>query len=140
MDKSPQQFETLLAHLVTRVQKAIKASPQIPALGLGLTPNEDVKLSIGVIDQGTDLSSTLMAIQTDLQKLAGSGEIEAACIAYPDYESEAVVAFLENSENYCIKYLIPVVEREDGLSLDLGNLSDEDGTIFVFGESPEADA
>jgi hypothetical protein len=138
MDKSPQQFPTLLSELVARFQRALKTSNEIPALGL--TPTGEVKLSLGVPTPESGASKTLTAIQIHLQEIASKGEIEAACVAYPDYKNQAVIAYLENAEQYCIRYSIPVVQNVDGLSLDINNISDEDGTILIFGDAPETDA
>jgi hypothetical protein len=140
MNKSPQQFPTLLAHLVARYQRALKNSGELPALGLGLTATEEVKLLLGIPSPETGLKETLAAIQDNLQGLAGHGEIEAACIAYPDYEDQTVVAYLENAEQYCIRYCIPVVQDADARSLGIKDIREEDGSIFIFGNAPETDA
>jgi hypothetical protein len=132
MNRSPQQFSTLLAHLVARYQRALKQSNEIPALGLGLTSNEEVKVLLGMPDSEVGFKETLNALQSNLQELANQREIEAACIAYPDYEHQAVVAYLENSEQYCIRYSIPVVHDAEGHSLNVKGISDEDGSIFIF--------
>lgn len=56
----------------------------------------------------------------------------AACLAYPDYENEEVIAYLENRDNFCSKARLPVASKPT-LRIDVESIEIEDGIVFIFG-------
>ena len=132
MNTSESQFNELLANLVARVNKALSKSPQLPTLALALTAAGEIETSVGTEDNGTEMSNNLNAMQRSLQDRVCAGDVLAVCIAYPDYEDGAVIAYLENFETYCLKATLPV-STTPSLALDIANIATAEGTLFVFG-------
>jgi hypothetical protein len=132
MNTSESQFNELLANLIARVNQALSKSPRLPTLALALTTAGKIETSLGAEDNGTELHDNLNAMQRSLQDRVGAGDILAVCIAYPDYDAGAVIAYLENSETYCLKATLPV-STGSSLALDIANITTAEGTLFVFG-------
>ena len=133
MDQSEEQFQDLIANLTPRVNKALSQQNTVTPLGLLLFDSGDVEVVLSVSDKENDLSEDLNLLQQGLIEKAREKSAVAACIAYPDYANEVVVAYLENNENYTAKCSIPVVSNPT-LQLDLEGIEIEDGMVFVFGE------
>ena len=133
MDQSEEQFQDLIANLAPRVDKALSQQNSVPSIGLLLFGGGDVEVVLSVSEEGNDLSEEINRLQQDLVDKAKEKSAVAACLAYPDYANEQVIAYLENNEHYCAKCCIPVVANPS-LRLDLEGIEIEDGMIFVFGE------
>jgi hypothetical protein len=56
----------------------------------------------------------------------------AACLALREQDGRALIADLENNENYCAKAAIPV-SGDAKPALLLSDLQIEDGIVFAFG-------
>ena len=132
MDQSEEQFQDLIANLAPRVDKALSEQNSVPPIGLLLLDSGDVEVVLSVSDKENDPSTEINLLQQGLIDKAREKSAVAACLAYPDYANEQVVAYLENNENYCAKCNIPVVS-DPALRLDLESIEIEDGKIFVFG-------
>lgn len=133
MDQSEEQFQDLIANLAPRLDKALSQQNAVPPLGLLLLDSGDVEVVLSVSDKESNLSEEINLLQQGLIDKAREKSAVAACLSYPDYANEQVVAYLENNENYCAKCSIPVVSNPS-LHLDLEGIEIEDGMIFVFGE------
>ena len=133
MDRSEEQFQDLIANLAPRIDKALSQQNSVPPLGLLLLDSGDVEVVLSVSDEESNLSEQINLLQQGLIDKATEKSAVAACLAYPDYANEQIVAYLENTENYCAKCNIPVVANPS-LHLDLERIEIEEGMIFVFGE------
>ncbi len=133
MDQSEEQFQDLIANLAPRVDKALSQQNSVPSIGLLLFGGGDVEVVLSVSEEGNDLSEEINRLQQGLVDKAKEKSAVAACLAYPDYANEQVIAYLENNEHYCAKCCIPVVANPS-LRLDLEGIEIEDGMIFVFGK------
>ena len=130
MIKSEKQFPDLIANLITRCNKALLEGDKIPVMGLILDVENKIETFLSVSDEN-NLTEELNVIQSSLKEKTFDQKMEACCIAYPDYEEGIVVVYLENRENYCAKYLIPV-NTEPNLTLDLEKIQEQNGMIYVF--------
>ena len=133
MDQSEEQFQDLIANLAPRVDKALSQQNSIPPIGLLLFGGGEVEVVLSVSEKENDLSEEINFLQQSLIEKAKEKSAVAACLAYPDYANEQVIAYLENNEHYCAKCSIPVVANPS-LGLDLEGIEIEDGMTFVFGE------
>jgi len=133
MDQSEEQFQDLIANLAPRVDKALSQQNSVPPLGLLLLDGGDVEVVLAVSGEENNLSDEINLLQQGLIDKAREKLAVAACLAYPDYANEQVVAYLENIDNYCAKCSIPVAANPS-LRLDLEGIEIEDGMIFIFGE------
>ena len=133
MDNSEEQFQELIANLAPRINKALSQQNTVPLMGLLLSEEGDVEVLLWLPDDGSSLSDELNKFQGTLIEKAKELSSVAACMSYPDYASEAIVALLENNKNYCTKCTIPVVSDATP-QLDLGQMEVEDGFVFIFGE------
>ena len=130
MIKSEKQFPDLLANLITRCNKALLKDNKIPAMGLVLDAENKIETLLSISDEN-NFTEELNAIQRSLKEKTFDEKMEACCIAYPDYKEGVVVIYLENRENYCTKYLIPV-NTEPSLTLDLEKIQEQNGMVYVF--------
>ena len=130
-DRSEQEFQELVAHLVAHANKALTTSNEAPPMSLALTTSGDVEIGVGVADPES-LQDVVNAMQQALSDRAVSKEITAACIAFSNNGEGHINAFLENDENYCAKAVLPVEGDGSGRSINLANIAVEDGSIFVF--------
>ena len=133
MDKSQDQFETLLAKLAPRVNSALSRQNSVPPIALLLLENDEIETVVYVAGEDEGLADEMNNLQRLMIEKAQDQSAVAACLSYPDYEKEEVVALLENSENYCAECRIPVV-MDETLQLDLAKMTVGDGLVFVFGE------
>ena len=133
MDKSQDQFQTLLANLAPRVNNALSRQNSVPPIALLLLENDEVETVLYVAGEDESLADEMNNLQRVLIEKADEKSALAACLSYPDYEQEEVVALLENAENYCAECRIPVV-MDETLQLDLAKMTVGDGMVFVFGE------
>jgi len=100
-------------------------------IGLLLMADGTLDVSVAAYDSAEQVPNLLNAMQTSFSEKVLEKEATASCIAYPDYGSGEIVAFLENRENYCAKARIPVAE-EPRLHVDVRNIVIEDGSVYVF--------
>ncbi len=133
MNKSEEQFQELIANLAPRLNNALSQQNTVPFMGLLLSAEGEIEVVLWLPEEDSDLSDELNKLQRTLIEKAKDNSSVAACMSYPDYANEVVVALLENNENYCAKCTIPVVS-DATLQLDLGQMQVEDGVVFVFGE------
>jgi hypothetical protein len=131
MRDSEEQFQELIANLSARLTKALSKSNKVPSIGLLLSLKGDVEPVLAVAEN-EELKEEVNLLQARLVSKAKESDSIAACLAYPDYEREEIVAYLENNENYCLKARIPIVTGPQ-LKLDILNIEVEDGIVFVFG-------
>ncbi len=133
MDHSEEQFQNLIANLVPRVNNVLSQQDKVPPIALLLLGDGDVEVVLSVSDEENNLSEEVNDLQQCLIDKAREKAAVAACLCYPDYANNSVVAFLENDQGYCTKCSIPVVMGQT-LQLDLEGIAIEDGMTFVFGQ------
>lgn len=133
MNSSEEQFKVLLANLAPRVDRALSQQSAVPPIGLILLDDGRVEVVLFVPDEEIDLSEHLNCLQRELIEKAREEQAVAACLSYPDYGSDTVVALLENDENYTLECSIPVVANPD-LQLNLEGIEVGEGVVFVFGD------
>ena len=132
---SEEQFKELLNQLVARSKKSLLAN-SFPVFGLLLTEEGNTDVVLGVVEDG-DLSEIINNVQQELIEKKNALSILAACLAYPDFNNQCVVAYLENHESYQLRCDIPVLNN-DVLELDIENLTTKDGSTIVFGNNDVA--
>jgi hypothetical protein len=128
MQTSEDQFQELMAHLVARGNKALGQQSSVPPISLLLRNNGEVECSVGVADSPDELKAVLDAMQSALRERVRRGDSLAICVAYTDPTSRAVVALLENHENYCATVTVPCHPT----SLDVENMQVDDGSVSVY--------
>ena len=133
MDDSESQFNALLANLVVRANKILEQRGDMLPLGLLLKQQEEVDVFLSDANNEWSLAEAVQHLQNSMIDAVRRQPAVAACIAYPDYENEVVVAYLENDEHFCSKCLIPV-STSPSLRVDVERIEVEDGAIFIFGE------
>jgi len=131
MSKSEEQFNELIAQLIVRSQKMLKDSNILSPYALLLTSNMKTEL-VMPLDISDDLGETLNLIQGILKEKVSEGSYVASVIAYVNYDFERVEAYLENSDNYCLKVNIPVSVTPNEIQLIPEDVVTEDGSIYVF--------
>ena len=136
MADSEQQFQELLAHLVVRVNNMLSAQGPVMPLGLLLRAGGKVDVSFGVADNARDVAGMTKAIREALVGVVAGGGVHASCIAFPHENGEAVIALLENHENYCATVSIPLLVRPVR-KLDTDNMQIDDGYVHVFPVAPD---
>ena len=129
---SEEQFKELLSQLVARSKKSLLEN-SFPVFGLLLTNEGKTDVILGIVEDG-DLSEIINHVQQELIEKKKALSILAACLAYPDFKSQCVVAYLENHESYQLRCDIPVLNN-DVLELDIENLTTGDGSTIVFGNN-----
>lgn len=131
-ENSEKQFEELLANLIVRSNKSLEQD-QFPVFGLLLTDEGKIDVSIGIVEDG-NLSDIINHVQQGMIEKKKTIPILAACLAYPDFQNQCVVSYLENYESYQLRCDIPVLS-DNGLRLDVDNLTTHDGSTIVFGDN-----
>lgn len=131
-ENSEKQFEELLANLIVRSNKSLEQD-QFPVFGLLLTDEGKIDVSIGIVEDG-NLSDIINHVQQGMIEKKKTIPILAACLAYPDFHNQCVVSYLENYESYQLRCDIPVLS-DNGLRLDVDNLTTHDGSTIVFGDN-----
>ena len=131
MGDSQEQFKELLGQLVARVNKMLSEQDEMFPVALLLRSNGETDVSVAAYETLDQIPALLDAMQTSLSaKVQETGAV-ASCIAYPDYGSNKVVAFLENNDNYCAKVELPVFSNPS-LHLDPLAVTVSDGEVYVF--------
>jgi predicted metal-dependent TIM-barrel fold hydrolase len=123
-------FQGLVTYLIANINQMLKNDNMITPIGLVANSDKSIKVVTANIET-KKIIDHVNIIQTELKNKATVFEILSSCIAYPDYENNQIIAFLENNKNYCVKVLIPVVNRR-GLKLDPEKLVTEAGSVDVF--------
>lgn len=131
MADSESQFQDLIAHLSVRVNKMLSQQDLVHPLCLKLLSNGEVETSIVIADNGEQMRDAVNAMISLLSEAVEIEPIDATCIAFPSYETQAVTALLENRDNYCATCTIPVV-ADPALRVDLENVDIADGEIYIF--------
>jgi hypothetical protein len=99
-------------------------------MGLLLMADGRLEVYVAAYESVKQIPDLLNAMQSSLKEKAAAGGAVASCIAYPDYGAEEIVAFLENSENYCATAKLPVAGSP--FAVDLSGITVLDGYINVF--------
>ena len=131
MGDSQEQFRELLGQLIIRVDRMLADRSEVLPLALLLLPNGRTDVSVATYDSIDQLPGLLNAMQRSLATKAIEAGAVASCIAYPDHGSNKVVAFLENSDNYCNRAELPII-NEPRPHLDSSATTFSDGDIYVF--------
>lgn len=131
MGVSQDQFQELLSQLIVRVDRMLAEQNEMFPLALLLLPDGSTDVSVATYDNVEQIPGLLNAMQASLSLKAQEAGAVASCIAYPDYGSDKVVAFLENSDNYCAKAELPVVTRPCR-HIDPSAITFADGDIYIF--------
>ena len=131
MGDSQDQFQDLLSQLIVRADRMLSEQNEMFPIALLLLSDGRTDVSVAAYDSVEQIPSLLNAMQASLSAKAGELGAVASCIAYPDYGSDRVVAFLENNDNYCAKAELPVI-TEPRLHLDTSAITFSDGDIYVF--------
>jgi len=129
---SEEQFEELLAQLIVRSKNALEQN-QFPVYGLLLIDDGKTDVVLGLIEDG-NLSELINYVQQEMIDRTKTISILAACLAYPDFQNQCIVSYFENQESYQLRLDIPVLS-ENGLELDIGNMTSSDGSSIVFGDN-----
>jgi hypothetical protein len=131
LQNSEEQFQELLAHLISRANKVLSVQSQMPVLSLLLDRSGGVEVAAGIADSPADLTQVLSKMQVSLQDKASAGNALATCVAYHECDAGVITVMLENHENYCATVKIPIVHRPD-TKLDVESMRVEDGSVMVF--------
>lgn len=131
MGDSQDQFQELLSQLIVRVNRMLAEQNEMFPLALLLLSDGRTDVSVAAYDNVGQIPGMLNAMQSSLSAKAQEIGAVASCIAYPDYGSDKVVAFLENSANYCARAELSVI-TEPRLHLDPSAITFSDGDIYVF--------
>lgn len=131
MGDSQEQFQELLSQMIVRVNRMLAEQNEIFPLALLLLSGGCTDVSVAAYDNPDQIPNLLNAMQASLSAKAQEIGAVASCIAYPDYGSEKVVAFLENSDNYCARAELSVIARPR-LHFDPSAITFSDGDIYVF--------
>lgn len=130
MMNSEDHFQGLVSYLIVSINRMLKTDNVIVPIGLVVNTDESIEVVKANIDS-QQIIDKVEFIQSELRNKANEFEIVTSCIAYPDYENNQITAFLENNKNYCVKVLIPVVNRS-GLKLNPEKITTETGAIYIF--------
>ena len=131
MLSSEDQFRELLAQLIGRADRMLAERNEIFPMGVLLRRDGTLDVSVAAYDVVGQIPDLLNAMQTSLSEKVVADDSVAACIAFPDYDSSELVAFLENRENYCAKARVPVMQHP-APHLDPERISIEEGVVHVF--------
>jgi hypothetical protein len=128
--KSKDHFQGLVTYLIACINQMLKVENLIIPIGLVVNSDKSIKVVKANVDSG-DIVDHVNVIQHELKNQAANFDILSSCVAYPDYENNQIIAFLENNKHYCVKVRIPVVNR-GGLRLDPEKLITETGAVYIF--------
>ena len=131
LQTSEQQFEELLAQLITKVNIVLSRQETVPPLGLLLTEQGMTEVVLVPADTEGPLDTHLDALLSGLRERVAEGGYLATCVGFPDYDKGCLLAFWENRENFCTKVRIPVI-TEAVTVLDIDQASIEEGIVSIF--------
>ncbi|MBO1257065.1 hypothetical protein J3L16_15335 [Alteromonas sp. 5E99-2] len=100
-------------------------------IGLLINSEDKVEIVIATLEISDQIQELVNHVQTGVTEKVNTGCFKASCMAYPDYENSAVVALLENAENYCATVIIPVV-TEPQTKLVASDSEVLDGKCYIF--------
>lgn len=127
---SEDHFHGLVSYLIISINEMLKTDNVFIPIGLVANSDKSIEIVKAEIDTVKTLEHVEL-IQKKLKDKASNSEIITSCVAYPDYEKNQIVAFLENNENYCVKVLIPVINR-GGLKLNPEKITTQKGAVYIF--------
>ena len=127
---SEDHFHGLVSYLMASINEMLKTGNVIGPIGLMVNSDKNIEVVRAAVETEKTLESVTL-IQKKLKSKASRFEIITSCIAYPDYENNQIIAFLENNENYCVKVLVPVINR-GGLKLNAEKIKIVAGAVYVF--------
>ncbi|USA46461.1 hypothetical protein NDN11_17555 [Acinetobacter sp. C26M] len=130
MQQSEEQFSELMAHFIVRTNKMLQSGQKIPPLGLLLHENGSVQVSLIVYDDIEQIPDLIQNMLESYSQKVLEQDIVASCIAIPNDVDQEVTVLLENFENYCIKYHIPIDILNQTLNMNEAVASDSD--VYVF--------
>ena len=130
MNKSDESFNELLAQVIVRGNKMLGESNLMSPFGILLDDNKAADI-MTVADETKSYSELLDFLQESMKAKVIDKAYVAGCIVYADYANNQLIAFLENTDNYCLKAVIPV-KADDGLSLLPSEMKAEEGGIYIF--------
>ena len=128
---SEKQFLDLVSNLVPRANQSLAEQGHMAPLGLTYDEQENIALITASADLSDDLQESVNFIQSKLKLKVDELRIDATCLAYPDYDNLQIVCLLENRENYCAKYLIPV-DTESAPVLVADDIEVEQSYVYIF--------
>ena len=128
---SEEQFLELVSNSIPRANKMLAELDYILPFGLIYKTGGKMETLLTTLDIPGQVLDLVDFLKQQLTEKVSLLENEATCIVYPDYKNLQVVCLLENRENYCAKYLIPVT-TENGTLLNPSETTIEDSYIYVF--------
>lgn len=127
---SDDHFQGLVSYLIASINEMLKTGNIFIPIGLVVNSDKSIEMVKAEIDTVKTLEHVEL-IQQKLKDKANVFEMISSCVAYPDYENNQIVAFLENNKNYCVKVLIPVINR-GGLKLNPEKITTQKGAVYIF--------
>ena len=131
MDNSEDQFNSLMAELMVRLNRSLSMGADPPPVALALDANGKSRLFVGVADSQEQLIAIMDEFREALSKLAKHKEIVASCVAHFQKHENCVLAELENDDNYCAQISIPVLASPTR-RLGIEEMEVQDGYIKIF--------
>lgn len=123
-------FQGLVSYLIASINGMLKEGNIVTTSGLVVNNDNSIE-AIKANTTSKKISDHIELIQKQLKGKAERHEIVTSCISFPNYEKNQIIAFLENSQNYCVKVIIPVVNR-NGLHVDAKAIKTEDSAVYIF--------
>ncbi|MBO9465537.1 hypothetical protein J7443_09890 [Tropicibacter sp. R15_0] len=128
MNTSQDQFTHLMAHLVARVDRALRENLEILPMGFILLSSDEVRVFVSAAEE---LKDGVQQVQDGMKDALKTEDGVATCIGYPDFGNRTFVAFLENHEHYVAKLTLPVSSSHPP-QLEVDKSVEEDGLIVFF--------
>ncbi len=130
MVDSADHFQGLVSYVITSINKMLTTGNIVTPIALVV--NRDGSIEVVKANATSEkIVDHVGLLQAQLRKKAEQFEIMTSCVAYPDYANNQIIAFLENDDNYCVKLLMPVVNR-NGLKLKADKITTEQGAVYIF--------
>ena len=108
---------------------------KIIPFGLTLEGDDNVETFI-VISESNSIPEVATMIEDGLKSKIKEKNISATSLTYPNYEKLIILTYMENDENYCAKFIVPVIfdniNGEQIPRLDLEGIQAVDGEVFIF--------
>lgn len=131
MDNSEDQFNSLLAELMLRTNRALSMGEDPPPMALAMNAAGKSQLFVGVADSEEQLATILVQFTNALSSLAQKEEIVASCVAHFRKDEGCVIVELENNENDCAHVVIPVLPSP-ARQLVMQEMVVGDGSVKIF--------
>ena len=128
MNSSQEQFTHLTAHIVARVNRALREDLEIFPMGFILLSSDEARVFTSAAE---DMADGVQQVQDGMKEALKTLDGVATCIGYPDFDNRTFVIYLENHEHYFAKLTIPVTASSPP-KLDFSKQVEEDGLIVFF--------